>query len=73
MDPRLNGRICIFLVWLGISELMIMGTGGDYEAAGFTGYHGALWISDIMFLTFDYGKEIYSTGDSWLSGLSGLP
>lgn len=52
---------------------MIMGTGGDYEAAGFTGYHGALWISDIMFLTFDYGKEIYSTGDSWLSGLSGLP
>ena len=53
MDPRLKGNICLFRVWLGISELMIVGDAGDYEAAGFTGHHGVLLFPYIMNMAFD--------------------
>ena len=53
MDPRLKGNICLFRVWLGISELMIVRDAGDYEAAGFIGRHGILLFPYIMNMAFD--------------------
>ena len=58
MDPRLYGRICVFRVWLGISDLMIMEDAGDHKAAGYTVYYGVLRFPYIMNLAFDYGKAL---------------
>ena len=53
IDPRLKDNICLFRVWLGISELMIVGDAGDYEAAWFIGHHGVLLFPYIMNMAFD--------------------